>query len=78
MSARIFSSVWPVWWARIDSSSDRIRMISLAWISRSVTWPWPSPEGWWISIREFCRANRLPFVPAASSTAAAEAAWPMQ
>ena len=26
----------------------------------------------------FCSANRLPFVPAASSTAAAEAAWPMQ
>ena len=29
-------------------------------------------------IREFDSANRLPLVPAASSTAAAEAAWPMQ
>ena len=29
-------------------------------------------------MRAFVSANRLPFVPAASSTAAAEAAWPMQ
>ena len=29
-------------------------------------------------IRAFGSANRLPGVPAASSTAAAEAAWPMQ
>ncbi len=78
MSARTFSTVWPVCWARISSSRARMRRISLAWISRSVTWPWPSPEGWWIRMRAFCSANRLPLVPAASSTAAAEAAWPMQ
>ena len=29
-------------------------------------------------MREFGSAIRLPLVPAASSTAAAEAAWPMQ
>jgi hypothetical protein len=34
--------------------------------------------GWWIRILEFGRAIRLPLVPAASSTAAALAAWPMQ
>ena len=36
------------------------------------------PSGWWIRIRELGSANRLPFVPAASSTAAIEAAWPTQ
>ena len=44
----------------------------------SLAWPPPSVEGWWIRIREFGSANRLPGVPAASSTAAAEAAWPRQ
>jgi len=34
--------------------------------------------GWWIRIREFGRAMRLPFVPAARMIAAALAAWPMQ
>ncbi len=29
------STVWPEWWARILSSSSRMRMISLAWISMS-------------------------------------------
>ncbi len=34
--------------------------------------------GWWIRIRAFGSANRLPLAPAPSSTAAAEAAWPRQ
>ena len=42
----------------------------------SVDWPWAPPWGWWISTRALGRANRLPGAPAASSTAAAEAAWP--
>ena len=51
----------------------------MAAISRSETWPRPvSLYGWWIRIRAFGSAIRLPGVPAASSTAAAEAAWPMQ
>ena len=45
----------------------------------SVDWP-PMPEvqGWWIRIRALGSAVRLPFVPAASSTAAIDAAWPTQ
>ena len=79
MSLRTFSTVRPVCWASIVSSSVRIRRISLAWISRSehLALP-PSVAGWWIRIRAFGSANRLPLVPAASSTAAAEAAWPRQ
>ena len=54
-------------------------MMSLAWMSISVACP-PSPciSGWWISTREFGSAYRLPFLPAASSTAAIDAACPMQ
>ena len=35
-------------------------------------------DGWWIRIGQFGSAIRLPGVPAARMTAAAEAAWPMQ
>ena len=35
----------------------------------SVAWPCVPPSGWWIMIREFGSAERLPFAPAASSTA---------
>ena len=35
-------------------------------------------HGWWIRIRELGRAKRLPFAPADRSTAAIEAACPMQ
>ncbi|SHY76066.1 Uncharacterised protein [Mycobacteroides abscessus subsp. abscessus] len=34
----------------------------------------PDSAGWWMSTRAFGRAIRLPGVPAASSTAAADAA----
>ncbi len=34
--------------------------------------------GWCSMMRAFGSAARLPLVPAASSTAAADAAWPMQ
>ncbi len=44
----------------------------------SLDCPSPPPEGWWMSTRACSRASRLPLVPAASRTAAAEAAWPMQ
>ena len=36
------------------------------------------PYGWWSRTRACGRARRLPLVPAASSTAAADAAWPKQ
>jgi hypothetical protein len=35
-------------------------------------------DGWWIRMRAPGSANRFPLVPAASSNAAIEAAWPMQ
>ena len=56
-----------------------MRRISRAAMSMSVAWP-PRPciSGWWIRMRELGSENRLPFVPAASSTAAIDAAWPMQ
>ena len=38
----------------------------------------PCISGWWITMREFGSENRLPFAPAASSTAAIDAACPMQ
>ena len=52
---------------------------SFAAMSMSVAWP-PSPEshGWWIRIRELGSEKRLPFAPAASSTAANDAACPRQ
>ena len=55
-----------------------MRRISAAWISMSDAWPWPASPiaGWWISTRAFGSARRLPGAPAASSTAAADAAWP--
>ncbi len=67
------------WRASVSSSQVRMRMISLAWISMSDAWPCPaSPTaGWWIRMRAFGNASRLPGVPAAVSTAAAEAAWPI-
>ena len=67
-----------MWWASVVSISVRIRSISSAWISRSENWPWITPDsaGWWISTRAFGSASRLPGLPAASSTAAADAAWP--
>ena len=55
-----------------------MRMISRAWISMSVAWPPPWPQGWCSRTREWVSARRLPGVPAASSTAAADAACPKQ
>ena len=48
-------------------------------MSMSVAWP-PRPDinGWWMTILELGREKRLPLHPAASSTAAIDAAWPMQ
>jgi len=54
-----------------------MRSISLATISMSEAWPcMPSMAGWWMRMRALGRARRLPSLPAASSTAAAEAACP--
>ncbi len=36
------------------------------------------PEGWWIMMREFGSAERLPSAPAESRNAPIEAAIPMQ
>ena len=55
-----------------------MRRISLACSSMSLAWPAAPPQGWWRRMRAWGRAKRLPLVPAASSTAAAEAAWPKQ
>ena len=44
----------------------------------SLACPPASLDGWWIRIREFGSAIRLPLAPAARITAAADAAWPMQ
>ena len=40
--------------------------------------PNPWAHGWWMTRREFGSAYRLPGAPAAISTAAIEAAMPMQ
>ena len=53
-------------------------MISRAVISISEACPWAPPIGWWIMIRECCKAERLPFVPAVISTAPMDAAIPVQ
>ena len=79
MSLRTCSGVRPECLAQVSSSQVRIRRTSLAWISMSDACPPmpPSSAGWWIRIRAFGRAKRLPLAPADRSTAAAEAAWPM-
>src|SRR5690349_17297930 len=57
---------------------SRILRISRAAISISVACPAkPDIRGWWITILELGSAKRLPFAPPASSTAAIEAAWPV-
>ena len=68
----------PVCFARISFSISRLRRISRAWISMSLTCPPTPPYGWCIMIRAWGRANRLPFVPPANSTAAPLAARPTQ
>ena len=51
---------------------------SFIWITASGALPRKPPEPWWIMIRLFGSAYRLPGAPAASSTAAIDAAMPMQ
>ena len=55
-----------------------MRRISFAWMAMSEACPWVPPQGWWIRMREFGSAKRLPAVPAASRTAPIEAACPTQ
>jgi hypothetical protein len=76
--ATIRSSGCLVWLARIWLSRSLVRRISFAWIAMSEAWPCVPPQGWWIRMREFGSAKRLSGVPAASSTAPMEAAWPTQ
>ncbi len=66
----------PVFAARISFRRSFRRSASFTWISMSVACPWAPPESWWIMMREFGRAKRLPFVPAASRNAPMLAAWP--
>ena len=44
----------------------------------SVDWPWKPPEGWWLRIREFGSAIRLPGVPPVSSSEPIDIAMPKQ
>jgi hypothetical protein len=44
----------------------------------SVAWPCTPARGWWIMIREWGNANRLPLAPAHRSSAPIDAACPMQ
>ena len=53
-------------------------MISWAWISMSVAWPWKLEETWWIRILALGSAIRLPFAPPASSSAPIDIAIPTQ
>src|ERR1700712_5855239 len=78
MSRLTCSTLRLEWCARVISSQVRMRSTSAAWISMSLAWPPDPPEvaGWWIRIRAFGSARRMPGVPAAAMTAAAEAAWP--
>ena len=78
MSRLTCSTVRFEWNASVSSSQVRMRSTSAAWISMSLAWPPEPPEvaGWWIRIRAFGSASRMPGVPAAAMTAAADAAWP--
>ena len=61
------------------SSIFRFRaMVSLAWISMSVAWPWKPPQTWWIRILAFGSAIRFPFAPPARSSAPMLIAMPTQ
>ena len=61
------------------SSRRRLRLIvSRAWISISVPWPWKPPDTWWMRILEFGSAVRFPSVPAARSSAPIDIAMPTQ
>ncbi len=53
-------------------------MISRAWISISVAWPWNPADTWWIRIFEFGSDMRLPGAPPASSSAPMLIAIPTQ
>ena len=55
-----------------------MRMISLACSSMSLAWPAAPPQGWCRRIRACGQGEALARAPAASSTAAAEAACPKQ
>ena len=53
-------------------------MISLAWISMSVAWPWKDEETWWIRIFAFGSDMRLPAAPPDRSSAPIDIAMPTQ
>ena len=78
VSRSIFSMACPVWFTRMRFSSSRMRRISRAWMSMSVACPCTPPSGWWIMMRAWGSAKRLPLAPAVSSSAPMLAAWPMQ
>ena len=44
----------------------------------SVDWPWKPPLGWWMRIREFGSANRLPSAPPARMSEPIDMAIPQQ
>ena len=77
MSRRTCSTGLPECFEMVSSSHARMRSISSATIWMSEACPcMPSIAGWWMRTRALGSARRLPGEPAASSTAAAEAAWP--
>ena len=44
----------------------------------SVDWPWKPPLGWWMRIREFGSAKRLPSAPPARISEPIDIAIPQQ
>jgi hypothetical protein len=67
----------PVRSAMISLMRSRIQTMFLAWISMSLAVPRAPPSGWWIMMRAFSVAERVP-VPVHSRNAPAEAARPTQ
>ena len=47
----------------------RIRRISFAWISRSLTWPWPSADGWWSPSARRVYLEKAPFLALSAAAA---------
>ena len=77
-SLATFSTGWLHMAANSRLRLSRLRRISLASLAMSLACPWVPPLGWWIMMRLWGSAERLPLVPAARRNAPMLAAWPTQ